>query len=85
MFTHLATLTDRASGTNGSAPSHPTPLSPTLLLIWPGGPSLLSSGTTPQTPAKQGVRGVSPLSLVERLKNAREAAKLKWNTEWGRA
>lgn len=52
-------------------------------LAWWSKPALL--GHNAQTPAKQGVRGVSPLSLVERLKNAREAAKLKWNTEWGRA
>lgn len=41
-------------------------------------------GHNAQSPAKQGVRGVSPLSLSDRVKNARAAAKIKWNSAWGR-
>lgn len=42
-------------------------------------------GHNAQSPAKQGVRGVSPLSLSDRLKNAHAAAKAKWNSDWGKA
>lgn len=42
-------------------------------------------GKNAQTPAKQAVRGISPLSLADRVKNARLAAKAKWNSDWSRA
>lgn len=40
-------------------------------------PTTAYKGHNAQTPAKQAVRGISPLSLADRLKNARLAAKAK--------
>lgn len=60
------------------APDTALPADAAHLEWWDEGAYL---GHNAQSLAKQAVRGVSPLSLSDRLKNARAAAKAKWNSD----
>ncbi|EJT52766.1 hypothetical protein A1Q1_02101 [Trichosporon asahii var. asahii CBS 2479] len=48
---------------------------------WPNRPT---TGTNMQTPALQGMRWLPPLPVADRLNNARQAARSKWSSDWGR-